>query len=89
MCPLSFWYQLQTCEITLLQEVSSYLPTNGAWDGPLGILFKSFFKAGRLQNLPILILNRIWPPNHDIGIWYRWIAACASSMEVGCWQIAK
>jgi hypothetical protein len=24
MCSLSFWYQLQTCEITLLQEVSSY-----------------------------------------------------------------
>jgi hypothetical protein len=63
MCPLSlsFWYQLQTCEITLLQEISSYLPANDAWDGPLGtsLFFNTFSMHRHLQNTCVLYLSRL------------------------------
>ena len=63
ICPLSFWYQLQTCEITwnTPAEFSSYLPANDVWNGPLGTsLFLNTFSMHRhLQNTCGLYLNRL------------------------------
>jgi hypothetical protein len=51
--------------------------------------FEGCFTAGRWPNL--LILNQIWPLNHNHGIclWYRWVPPWDGGLGVAFSQIAR
>ena len=53
------------------------------WKGGVArgtVQHKSCFKAGSWQNFPIL--NQIWPLNHNICLWYRWVPLWTGGLEV-------
>ena len=48
---------------------------------------KKYFKARRCMNLHIL--NQIWPLNHGIGLWYRWVAPWVSGLGARLFGFAR